>query len=104
MVVSIIYGIHVWMIVDSDKEFIVEKLEERFVKRAAPAYALLAVILAFVGYTAYHEKNTSLKRDYVALISLSLAAAVTGISSHVKLLTLPAFAVIFFWVLTHSVF
>jgi len=104
IIASILYSAYVWKVIESDKEFIIRKLNERFFKRALPVYAMLSAILLLIGHTAYYEKDDILKRTYVGLISLTLASAITSLSAHIKLLTLPAFTVLFFWALTHSFF
>ena len=76
------------------KAFTVHKLKIGS-SRAIPEYFSLAALLMLIGYAAYHEKNGIIKRTYVGLISLALASAITSLSAHIKLLTLPAFTVLF---------
>ena len=102
IIASILYGFYIWKVIQSDKEFIIGRLNERFFKRALPEYVMLFAILLFIGNAAYHEKNTTLKRTYAGIISLALASAITSLSAHIKLLTLPAFTVLFFWAITNS--
>ena len=102
IIACILYGIYIWKVIESDKEFIIRRLNERFFRRALPEYAMLSALLLLIGHAAYHEKDGIVKRTYVGLISLALASAVTSLSAHIKLLTLPAFTVLFFWALTHS--
>lgn len=103
LVACFVYGIHITMVIRSDKAFIVHKLKDRFFTRAIPEYFSLAALLMLIGYAAYHEKNGIIKRTYVGLISLALASAITSLSAHIKLLTLPAFTVLFFWAFTNTI-
>ena len=102
LVASIFYGIYIRRVITQDLDSIKEKLDERYFQRALFEYAMLTTVLGIIFYAFLTEKSITRKRTYLGLISLSLASAVTSFSSYVKLLTLPAFTVIFFWAITHS--
>ena len=101
-IVSFFYGIYIIRVIDNEQDLIKVKLHKQFFKRAIHEYVMLTFLLLLIGYAFINEKNINMRRSYIALISLALASAVTSFSSYVKLLTLPAFTVIFFWALTHS--
>ena len=102
IVVSILYGIHIVKKISYNELYFKNKLDDHFFKSAIPEYFLLLLVLLVIGYAFKNEKDINVKRSYLGLISLALATTVTSLSAHLKLLTLPAFTVIFFWALTHS--
>lgn len=99
---SILYGIYIVKVLSNDGDYIKARLEERYFKRAIPEYVMLLCLLLLIAYAFVNEKDKTTRRAYLSLISLAIATAITSLSTYVKLLTLPAFTVIFFWALTHS--
>lgn len=102
--VIILYLIYIFNVIRNDKEFILEKLNDRFIERAIPECFVLSGMLLLLTYIAINEKNQNMKKGYLGLIGVCILKLVTTISAHIKLLTLPAFTVLFMWFISYMIF
>ena len=102
--VIIVYLIYIFNVIRNDKEFIMEKLNDRFIERAIPECFALSIMLLLLTYIAINEKNQNMKKGYLGLIGFCILKLVTTISTHIKLLTMPAFTVLFMWLISYMIF
>jgi hypothetical protein len=80
-----------------------EKLNDRFIERAIPECFVLSGMLLLLTYIAINETNQNMKKGYLSLIGFCILKLITTISAHLKLLTFPAFTVLFMWLISYMI-